>query len=38
VFLSRRFGDDWRMHGYAIAGFGDSSPDWGAGMSAARRF
>jgi hypothetical protein len=38
VFLSRRFGDDWRMQGYAIAGFSDSSPDWGAGMSVTRRF
>ncbi|MEJ2515854.1 MAG: hypothetical protein P8080_01990 [Gammaproteobacteria bacterium] len=38
VFLSRWFGDRWMLRGYALAGFGDSSPDFGVGVSASRGF
>ena len=36
--VSTRLSGDWRLHGYLIAGFGDNSPDWGAGLSIATTF
>jgi hypothetical protein len=36
--LSQRMSEDWRVHGYLIAGFSDSSPDWGAGVSLSYAF
>lgn len=36
--LWRRVSEDWRVSGYLIAGFSDSSPDWGAGISVSRAF
>lgn len=31
-FVSRRLSEDWRIQVYALTGFTDSSPDWGAGL------
>lgn len=36
--VSQRVSEDWRVSGYLIAGFSDSSPDWGAGMSVSHAF
>lgn len=36
--LLQSVGDDWRLQGYLIAGFSDSSPDWGAGVSVIYSF
>ena len=36
--LSQRMSEDWRVSGYLIAGFSDSSPDWGAGVSVSHAF
>jgi hypothetical protein len=36
--VSTRLGGDWRLQWYLIAGFGDSSPDWGAGLSIGTSF
>ncbi len=38
VFASTRVSDAWRLQGYLLAGFTDSSPEWGIGMTATRRF
>ena len=38
IFASTRILGDWRMHGYLFAGFTDSSPEWGTGMTVTRRF
>jgi len=38
VFASTRFSDAWRLQGYLLAGFTDSSPEWGIGLTATRRF
>jgi len=35
-FVSRRLGDDWKLQFYALTGFTDSSPDWGAGLRIKR--
>jgi hypothetical protein len=35
-FVSRRLGEDWRIQVYALTGFTDSSPDWGAGLRIKR--
>ena len=32
VFYSHRFNDSFDLEVYALTGFGDSSPDWGAGL------
>ena len=32
VFYSHRFNDSFDLELYALTGFGDSSPDWGAGL------
>ena len=31
-FVSRRLSEDWRIQVYALTGFTNSSPDWGAGL------
>ena len=36
VFVSRRLSEDWRIQVYALTGFTDSSPDWGAGLQIKR--
>jgi len=36
VFISRRSSENWRLHIYALAGFTDSSPDWGGGITIKR--
>ncbi len=38
VFLSHWLSDQWMLRGYALAGFSDSSPDFGIGVSASRSF
>lgn len=38
VFFSRRIERGWRAQVYFLRGFADGSPDWGAGLSAARPF
>jgi hypothetical protein len=38
VFAAIRFSDAWRLQSYLLAGFTDSSPEWGLGMTATRRF
>lgn len=35
-FVSHRIGEDWRLQVYALTGFTDSSPDWGAGIKIKR--
>jgi hypothetical protein len=35
-FVSRRLSKDWRIQGYVLTGFTDSSPDWGAGLRIKR--
>jgi len=30
--VSQKVSDDWRVQVYALAGFSDSSPDWGGGI------
>jgi hypothetical protein len=35
-FVSRRVAENWRMQGFVLAGFSDSSPDWGAGLQIKR--
>lgn len=35
-FVSRRLSEDWRVQVYALTGFTDSSPDWGAGLQIKR--
>jgi hypothetical protein len=35
-FVSRRLNEDWRIQVYALTGFTDSSPDWGAGLQIKR--
>ena len=35
-FVSRRLSEDWRIQVYALTGFTDSSPDWGAGLQIKR--
>lgn len=35
-FVSRRIGENWRFQVYAIAGFTDSTPDWGGGVQIKR--
>lgn len=35
-FVSRRLGDKWKLQFYALTGFTDSSPDWGAGLQIKR--
>lgn len=35
-FVSRRINEDWRVQVYALTGFTDSSPDWGAGLQIKR--
>lgn len=37
-FFLRSLGDRWRVQGYALAGFTDASPDFGAGLSLGCRF
>ena len=32
VFLSRRLSDNWKIQAYVLAGFSDSSPDFGGGF------
>ena len=36
AFVSRRVTEDWRLQVYALTGFSDSSPDWGAGVTMKR--
>lgn len=36
VFVSRRHSENWRLYVYALAGFTDSSPDWGGGIKIKR--
>ena len=36
AFVSRRLGEDWKIQFFALTGFTDSSPDWGAGMQIKR--
>ena len=38
VFASTRVSDAWRLQGYLLAGFTDSSPEWGLGLTATRGF
>jgi hypothetical protein len=38
VFAAIRFSDARRLPGYLLAGFTDSSPEWGIGMTVTRRF
>ena len=38
LFASTRLGKQGRVQFYALAGSGDSSPDWGAGLSLTGRF
>jgi len=35
-FLSRRVNDEWKLQLFVLAGFTDSSPDWGAGIHVKR--
>ena len=35
-FVSRDVGENWRLQLYALTGFTDSSPDWGAGIQIKR--
>jgi len=35
-FISRRLGDNWKLQFYALTGFTNSSPDWGAGLRIKR--
>lgn len=35
-FVSRRISENWRIYGYALTGFTDNSPDWGAGVQIKR--
>ena len=35
-FVSRRLSEDWRIQVYALTGFTNSSPDWGAGLQIKR--
>ena len=35
-FVSRRLNEDWKVQVYALTGFTDSSPDWGAGLQIKR--
>lgn len=36
AFVSRRVSEDWKIQVYALTGFTDSSPDWGAGLTVRR--
>lgn len=36
AFVSRRITEDWRLQVYALTGFSNSSPDWGAGVQIKR--
>jgi hypothetical protein len=38
AWMSTRLGDKGRAQFYVLAGFGDSSPDWGAGLSFSTSF
>jgi hypothetical protein len=38
VWVSTRLGDNGRAQFYVLAGFGDSSPDWGGGLSFSTSF
>jgi len=35
-FVSRRLSENWKLQFYALTGFTDSSPDWGAGLQIKR--
>ena len=35
-FMSRRVNDEWKLQLFVLAGFTDSSPDWGAGIHVKR--
>jgi hypothetical protein len=35
AFLTWRISPEWKVQPYAVAGFGDASPDWGAGAQVA---
>jgi len=35
-FMSRKINDDWRLQVFVLAGFTDSSPQWGAGLQIKR--
>jgi hypothetical protein len=36
VFVSRRVGENWRLHVYGLTGFSDTSLDWGGGIQIKR--
>jgi hypothetical protein len=36
LFVSRRVGDQWRLHVYGLTGFTNTSPDWGGGIQIKR--
>jgi hypothetical protein len=38
AFISRRTGSGWDAQAYLLKGLSDTSPDWGGGLSAGRRF
>ena len=38
VLFQQRISDAWRLGAYALAGFSDNSPDWGAGATLNYRF
>jgi hypothetical protein len=38
LFLTHRFSDTFRIQGYYVKGFSDSSPDWALGAVATRAF
>lgn len=38
LFLTQRFSDSFRMQGYLVGGFSDSSPDWALGAIASWTF
>lgn len=38
LFASQRLQPGWRLQGYAVRGFSDDSPDWGAGVILSRAY
>lgn len=38
LFVSRKFQPGWALQGYALRGFSDDSPDWGAGAILSRYY
>ena len=38
LFASQKLQPGWRVQGYAVTGFSDDSPDWGAGLILSRAY